>query len=309
MSAYRRRVLLTALLLDVVFGEPPNPYHPVAWMGKAIGQLRQRVLVVGKLRPLLGGAGISLGGTAATAVLAFLIDRVLRWVPLGWLLAGVLLKLTFSLRGLSDAACSVEAALRDGDIQQARHMAAWHLVSRDTSQLDEAQVAAAAVESVAENTSDGVIAPLLFYALGGLPAAYAYRWAQTCDSMLGYRDEMREWLGKVPARFDDLLNLIPSRLTALLFVVAAPLVGDDSGRAYRIWRRDGGQTASPNAGQPMSAAAGALGVKLEKVGHYQLGEGLCQPQPDDIRRARYLMFAAVGLFSGLLFLLKDSHAD
>lgn len=311
MSAYRRRVLLTAVLLDVLFGEPPNPYHPVAWMGTAIGAMQKRVLVVGVIRPLLAGTRISLGGTVVVTAVVFLIDRGLRRVPLGWLLAGVLLKMTFSIRGLNQAAYEVELALRDGDINEARHLAAWHLVSRDTTQLDDAQIAAAAVESVAENTADGVIAPLFYYVLGGLPVAYAYRYAQTCDSMLGYRDEMREWLGKVPARFDDLLNLLPSRLTAALFVMAAPLMGGNAGCAYRIWRRDNRKTASPNAGQPMSAAAGALGVELEKVGHYRLGGGFGKPKSDDIGRGRHLMFAATGLFLGALLVVlpKGTHAD
>jgi len=147
----------------------------------------------------------------------------------------------------------------------------WRLVSRDTATLSATQVSAATIESVAENLSDSVVAPLLYYAVGGLPAAFGYRFANTADAMVGYRDEVYEWLGKAPARLDDLFNLVPARLAAALIVAAAPLTGESAGRAWRIWRRDAGKTASPNAGHPMSAMAGALDVELEKVGHYRLG--------------------------------------
>ncbi|MEO1668936.1 MAG: cobalamin biosynthesis protein [Chloroflexota bacterium] len=305
----QRRVLLLALVLDLLFGDPPNRLHPVAWMGRFIGWLQKRITVRGRILPFISGAGITLSGAVVFGGAAWILSRTLRWLPGGWILSAVLLKLTFSLRGLNDAAHTVEAALQNDDLAEARRLASWHLVSRDTSALTASQVAAAAVESVAENTSDGVIAPLFFYALGGLPGAYAYRYVQTCDSMLGYRDAQHEWSGKFPARLDDLLNLLPSRVTALLFVVTAPLVEGNAGKAWRIWQRDGNLTASPNAGQPMSAAAGALGVELEKVGHYTLGEGLRQPSPADISRARRLMIAASLLFVGLLTMIARGRHD
>ncbi len=291
----RWRVLLAALLLDALLGELPNRAHPVAWMGTVIAWCRAHAPKNGRALPLFAGAVIAAGG----AVAVYLLVRVLARLPLGVPLAALLLKQTFSLRGLNTAAWEVEVALREGDLAEARCLLSWHLVSRDVTQLNEAQVAAAAIESVAENTSDGIIAPLLFYAMGGLPAAYAYRWAQTCDSMLGYRDAEREWLGKVPARLDDVLNLLPARVTALLFV----LVSGKPGQAWRIWWRDGSATASPNAGQAMSAAAGALGVELEKVGHYTLGAGLPAPNADNIPHARRLMCAAVGVFAVMLLVL------
>jgi adenosylcobinamide-phosphate synthase len=164
-------------------------------------------------------------------------------------------------------------------------------------------VAAATVESVAENTSDGLVAPLLYYAWGGLPGALAYRFTNTADSMLGYRDATYEWLGKAPARLDDLANLLPARISAGLILLAAALLGQDAGRAWRIWQRDAGRTASPNAGHPMSAMAGALGVELVKVGHYRLGVGGRPPAPEDIRRALHIMRTAVALCVALLALL------
>jgi adenosylcobinamide-phosphate synthase len=146
---------------------------------------------------------------------------------------------------------------------------------------------------------------LLYYALGGLPAALAYRFVNTTDAMLGYRDPAHEWLGKAPARLDDLANLLPARLTAGLITLAAALVGDDAGGAWRIWRRDARKTASPNAGHPMSAMAGALGVELEKVDHYRLGAGGRSPAPGDISRAVRLVRVVLALVAGLLLLLPS----
>lgn len=290
-------MLLAALLLDLLLGDPPNRWHPVAWMGTLIARLRQAAPKRGKFA--YGGL-ITFGGALLVWGLAVLVVRVSGQLPapLATLAQAWLLKTAFSMCGLNSAAYDVETALHAHDIPEARRLLSWHLVSRDTSALNTAQIAAAAIESVAENTSDGIIAPLFWYRIGGLPAALAYRYVQTCDSMLGYRDAEREWLGKIPARTDDALNLIPARATALLFVATSA----NRRRAWHIWQRDANKTASPNAGHPMSAAAGALGVELEKVGHYKLGAGQRHPTPHDIRPARRLMVAAATLFTGLLCL-------
>ena len=218
-----------------------------------------------------------------------------------------MLKLTFSLRGLVRAAVQVQEALEAGALTQARHLVSWHLVSRDTSQLSASHVAAAAIESVAENTSDGVVAPLLYYAVGGLPAVLAYRFINTADAMLGYKDPVHLWLGKAAARCDDLVNFLPARLTALLIVLTASCQASNTRRAWAVWRRDAHLTASPNAGQPMSAMAGALGVALEKIGHYHLGADQPPPTAQDIARAVRLVYSttalSVGVLIGLMLML------
>ncbi len=188
---------------------------------------------------------------------------------------------------------AVRDELERGDLAAARRELGLHLVSRDVTELDEGLIAAAAIESLAENTSDSVVAPLFWYGFGGLPAVLVYRFLNTADAQLGYRDPKREWLGKCAARLDDLTNLIPSRLTALLIVAAAPFAGGSSGLARRVWRQDACKTASPNAGHPMSAAGGALGVVLKKEGQYQLGAGLRTPTADDIRRGQRLLSASI----------------
>jgi len=300
MAGGRPGVMLFALLIDQVFGEPPTRWHPVVWMGKLIEAARRYAPRKDRRAQLSYGALVSVGGAGAIWAMGSLLQRAIRRLPgpLAWAAEATALKTTLAVGRLAGAGDEVDAALEADDLPAARRLVAWHLVSRDTSALSASQVAAAAIESVAENASDSAVAPLFFYALGGLPAALAYRFVNTADAMLGYHDAEREWLGKVAARLDDAANWLPARLTAALISVAACLLGENGQRAVRIWQRDAGKTASPNAGHPMSAAAGALGVQLEKVGHYRLGEGLRLPEPADIRRSIRLMRLAVGLAGG-----------
>ncbi len=289
--------MAAAVLIDAVLGDPSSRFHPVAWMGSWIGIVRKHAPRRGAMASFLYGAA-SIGGSAS---LLGLIGRWLsaglqRW-RLGWLAEGAVLSLLIAWRDLMRAGGAVARPLEEGDLAEARRQLGWHLVSRDVSELDEGLVAAATVESLAENSSDSVAAPLFWYAIGGLPAALAYRFVNTADAMLGYRDAEREWLGKSAARADDVLNIVPARLTALLIVAGAALGEGNAGRAWQVWRGEAAKTASPNAGQPMSAAAGALEVELEKVGHYRLGEGLRRPGASDIWRASRLM--SVSVFLGI----------
>jgi adenosylcobinamide-phosphate synthase len=300
-------ILLFALLFDLLLGDPPNRFHPTAWMGSLIRFLLRFRPRGNSFAEVLYGILIILVGVSLTTSIGLGIQYITSYLPLwaGILLQALVLKLTISLRGLDRAAREVQTALQNNNLPEARRLLSWHLVSRDTLLLDESQVSAAAIESVAENTSDGVIAPLFFFALGGLPAAFAYRFVNTADSMLGYRDVECEWLGKFPARVDDVLNFLPARLTGLFIVLAAPLCGASLMNGWKIMWRDSRVTASPNAGVPMSAMAGALGVELEKVDHYQLGKGLRHPNISDLIRARRVLCASVVL-STLFLLLMGS---
>lgn len=301
---HQQRVILFALLLDLLLGDPPNSYHPVAWMGTIIYSARRHAP---KQHRFSFGGIVAVGGAFFVWMLLRLIQRLTDKLPppLNWIAQAFLLKMTFSLGGLNQAAEQVEMALQVNNLEEAKRWLSWHLVSRDVTHLNKSQIAAAAIESVAENTSDGIIAPLLFYMLGGLPAAAAYRYVNTTDSILGYRDADLEWLGKIPARFDDLLNILPARLTVLLFIAAS------NQNAWHIWQRDRNNTASPNAGHPMSAMAGALNIELEKVDHYVLGAGGNPPKAEDIGKSRRLMFAAVAILIALFTLLssRKNHAD
>ena len=305
-----------ALVVDLLLGDPPNRYHPVTVMGRWIAWGKESAPRQGRVGPLLAGTSILLSGIAASLSVGYLLERLTTRFPrsLGILIQAGILKTTFSLHGLIRAAEDVYQALARDDLPAARHWLSWHLVSRDTSALSASQVAAATIESVAENASDGIVAPLFYYALGGLPLALGYRFANTADAMLGYRDETHEWLGKFPARLDDALNWIPARLSAVLILLAAWVLGEDSVSAWHTWRRDAAKTASPNAGHPMSAMAGALGVELEKVGHYRLGAGKRQPAREDIARATRLVKGVVALATAIFALYtmirhSTSHAS
>jgi adenosylcobinamide-phosphate synthase len=210
------------------------------------------------------------------------------------------LKPVFAYRALRRAALDVHAALAADNLPEARRLLSWHLVSRDTSQLTAAEIAGAAIESVAENITDSLTAPLLAYAIGGLPAAWAYRFVNTADAMWGYRTPEFEQLGKFPARLDDVLNWLPARLTGWLLVLAAWLTGQSGRGAARAMLAQHGRTASLNAGWTMSAMAGALGVTLTKRGVYALEGGPAEPCPADIGRALRLADVAALLSLPLL---------
>jgi adenosylcobinamide-phosphate synthase len=210
--------------------------------------------------------------------------------PLGLLMEGWLLKTALSARALMEAAKTVESHLDDHDPVGAQ-AAVRSLVSRDPSMLDEAGLASAAIESLAENTADSIVGPLLAYSIGGLPWAFAYRAANTLDAMIGYRGEY-EYLGKAAARLDDALNIVPARLTSLLLTLGGAVAGGDVGNGVTRTLRDHALTASPNAGWPMSTMAGLLGTRLEKVGHYRLAAELPRADVPAIDHAAEIVKAA-----------------
>lgn len=291
-----------AAALDLLLGELPTRWHPVAWMGRLVATLESRAPAHGPRRQLLFGAALETLCLATVALPAWLVER---WLQsrglLGELLLALALKPTFAARALFDAALAVERALAGGELEDARR-AVGRVVSRRVEELDESLVAAASVESLAENAGDSVVAPLLYHAAFGLSGAYAYRMANTLDAMLGYRGRY-EYLGKVPARVDDLLNLVPSRLAAVALSATCGAAGGSPRGAWRTARRDSSGTASPNAGWPMAAAAGALGVRLEKVGHYVLNPEGRPPTVKDMERSRRVVgMALLASVLGLILL-------
>jgi adenosylcobinamide-phosphate synthase len=282
-------VMLLAAGLDLL-GEPPVAWHPVVWYGKLIRRLEQAA-PRDHLAQLLYGALMPVCAVALVLPLILLVEQLCSHATLSrlkQLIAGIALKPFFAIRMLVDAGRAVRKPLECGDLLTAR-LALRSLVSRDRSTLTVELAAAAAIESLAENLSDSVVAPLLYYALFGLPGAALYRLCNTFDSMIGYRGHY-EYLGKVSARLDDVLNILPSRLTALLIIGLAPLFGGKRARAWRIWRRDAGKTASPNAGHPISAVAGALGIQLVKVGYYTLGDNEKAVSPADIKQVERMVW-------------------
>ena len=273
---------MAAICLDAALGDPPNAAHPVAWLGRLVR------LLEGAAPP--GAGARRLTGLAVAAALPAAL--ALASAPLGraggvrGALAEVLaLDLTTALGTLLARAEEVRAALDRGAVAEARALLATHLVSRDTTLLYAHEVAGAAIESVAENLSDGVVAPWVAYVVAGLPGAVAYRAINTLDAMWGYRTPAYTDLGFGAARLDDLANLVPARVTAAAICAAAATAGADAHGALEGWGRDAGATASPNAGHPMAAMAGALGVRLEKRGVYRLNPAGRPPTPADVARA------------------------
>ena len=294
-------LLVLAVLLDLAVGELPNRFHPTAWMGKTVS-LAERLAPKNARAQLVFGVLMVLlipGLWAAAAYLA--VQGLQNLHEVAYVLIGAgLLKTTFSVRMLQQVAARIRRLLVQGDLDEARS-GLRAVVSRDVSNLTSEQTTAATVESVSENTTDSFVGPWLAFALFGLPGAFAYRAINTLDSMIGYHGRY-EYLGKASAKLDDFINLIPARLTALLLVLSSALLPGQRVRgAWRIMWRDHGRTESPNAGWTMSGMAGALGVELEKVGHYRLGDQTRTLELQDINRAVQTMGLVAGL--GLLLAL------
>jgi len=264
-------VLPLALTIDLAIGEYPVRLHPVVWIGWVISLLLKPAPRRNPAAQLIYGAVIVVLAVALFAVpLYFLLDYLNGVSTVAYIaVAALLLKSTFSIKELGRAARRVERCLVAGEIGQARKEVSY-LVSRDTRELDSRQINSAVVEMTAESTTDGIVAPVFYWLLLGVPGAIAYRVVNTFDSRIGYHGQY-EYLGKFAARLDDVLNYIPARLSGLLLVASAYLNRLNGGRAWRVMLQDRDNTESSNAGWTMSAVAGALGVRLEKPGCYRVG--------------------------------------
>lgn len=249
----RRRELALAVALDLLVGEPPASTHPVVWMGRLLDRLERRLPAPSAPHAVAGGALAWGCGLTVTAVSATAVGR------LPWPVRGVALWTLFSGRLLLVEVAAVERTLRDQGLEPARSRLS-RLVSRPTGQLSAAEVRMAAVETLAENLSDSVVAPLLWWRIAGLPGAAAYRWVNTADARWGYRTPAWTRRGRVAARADDVVNVLPSRLTGLAW----------RARPDRRLPTEAARTPSPNAGWPMAAAALAADVRLVKPDVYVL---------------------------------------
>ena len=291
-------------VLDALFGDPAWLPHPVVFMGRAIARLE------GFLRPrlpktpkgeVLGGAIVAFCLPVGTLLFTGAVCRgAARLHPLlGLAIQMFWCAQALAARGLVQESTNVYKELTKPDLPAARR-AVSRIVGRDTAALTAEGVTKAAVETVAENASDGVIAPLLYMLLGGAPLALTYKAINTMDSMLGYKNEKYLYFGRVPAKLDDAANYLPSRLAGLLWVAAAALTGSSAKGAWKIWRRDRRRHASPNSAQTESACAGALGVQLAGPAYYfgqyypklTIGDALRPIEPEDILRANRMMYVA-----------------
>ena len=258
--------LLIGFGIDLLVGDPHSIPHPVVGIGKLISFLEKGLR---RLFPKTDGGEIAAGGvlwvlvavicTVLPAGILFLCHRISPWLRL--VTESIMCWQILATKSLKDESMKVYMALESGDLEESRHAVSM-IVGRDTARLDDAGVTRAAVETVAENTSDGVVAPMLFLALGGAPLGFFYKAVNTMDSMLGYVEPPYKNIGLIPAKMDDAANFLPSRLSALLMLAAGFLLGLDGKNGWRIFRRDRFNHASPNSAQTESVCAGLLGVRL-----------------------------------------------
>ena len=296
-----------AIMLDLIFGDPKNRYHPTAWIGNFISNLVPLFKNKNVNLEKFGGILIVLISTAVVGTLLLVLnlklDSIIGNEIIGTIMiimiSAILLKTTIAIRGMEKHALAVTNALKNDDIQTARVNLAM-ITKRKTKNLNKHYILSGVLESISENTVDGITGPLFYFALFGLPGAFVYRVINTIDSMIGYKTEMFKNLGWFGANCDNILNYIPSRLTAITMVLGAMLLGHDWKNCYEIFKRDGKKTDSPNAGYPMAALAGALGTKLEKIEHYSLGTDFQEITSKKVKDAIALMKVTSLLFYGIV---------
>lgn len=308
MLKYAGAALLAGYAADLIFGDPRWLYHPVRLIGNLIALLEK---LIRKIMPV-SKAG-ELAGGFITVVLVLLLCGIVPWVLLHLVfglnvVAGVILEAfmcyqLLAVKSLKDESMKVYDALTGSTIEDARKAVSM-IVGRDTQNLDQKGVAKAAIETVAENFSDGVIAPMFYMFIGGPVLMYIYKGINTMDSMLGYKNDKYIYFGRCAAKLDDAANFIPSRLAALLLIAAAYIGGFNGKGAVKIFKRDRFNHASPNSAQTESAAAGALDIQLAGNAYYfgklyekpTMGDSVKEPEAEDIKRVNKLMY--IGSFAG-----------
>lgn len=298
--------LAGGLVLDWAFGDPPNRYHPVAWLGRLVGyfvpKLKSRSAAAEKAK----GAAFALVLVAAFALavhFAAVASLQLAGVLALAAFSAVILKVTVAVRGMEGHAKAITGCLERGDLPGARQNLSM-IVRRRTDDLDEQHVLSATIECVGESTVDGIAGPVFYYSLLGPAGAFAYRVINTLDSMVGYRDEYYRNIGWMSARLDTIANYVPARITAFLMVASAKMLGADWKNSARMLQRDHAKTFSPNAGYPMATMAGALRVRLEKIGHYALGDS---QEPATIEKCRQAV-SIMKLTAVLMFIVFSAPA-
>ncbi|MGH9975648.1 MAG: cobalamin biosynthesis protein [Nitrososphaeraceae archaeon] len=275
--------LALGILLDLVFGDPQNRYHPVSWLGRLIESITPNLKHNGvtassisrdkieKVKGILFSCGlisaIALLTIALTSLSVHFVGMLITII-----LFAVLLKISIALKGMEKSAIQIIRSIEAGKLNEARYSLSM-IVRRDTSRLNEEYIQSATIECISESTVDGIISPLFFYSILGPVGCIAYRVVNTLDSMLGYKDPYYKNIGWMSAKLDTIFNFLPARITGFLMVISAYMVQADWRNSLAILIRDHHKTSSINAGYPMSSMAGALRVRLEKMGSYALGEG------------------------------------
>ncbi len=299
-------IIFFALAIDFTLGDPKNKFHPTAWIGSLIAKLTPSLKNSSDNLEKLGGIILIVISCTIVVSLIIFLDVGINLITIDYLsviisviVGGILLKTTIAIKGMEKHALAVVNSLENNDIASARDSLSM-IVKRNTKDLDKNHVYSGVVESISENTVDGITGPLFYFGLFGLPGAFVYRVINTADSMIGYKTNIFKNIGWFAANCDKILNYIPSRLTGLVMIFSAMILRNDWKRSYKIMIRDGRKTQSPNAGYPMAAIAGALGTKFEKIDHYSLGDGKISFSKDHIKSTIALMKVTSIIFCGIV---------
>ena len=302
--------VVTAIAIDFAVGDPKNKFHPTAWIGALIGKLVSIAKNDPQKSTRLSGMILTISIATLVAVILYLINaglyslesdkvdfRLYDFVvtALIIIITGILLKTTIAIKGMQQHAQLIMDALSKNDLDYARTKLSM-IVKRDTKNLDRQHIISATLESISENTVDGITGPLFYFAIFGLPGAFVYRVINTIDSMIGYKTEQFRNLGWFGANCDKILNYLPSRITSLVMVFAVMILGKNWKHSLEIMRRDSSKTESPNAGYPMATLAGALGTRFEKIDHYVLGDGKMEFTVNNFKSAISIMKLTTILF-------------
>jgi len=299
-----------AIAIDFAVGDPKNKFHPTAWIGTLIGKLVSIAKNDPQKSTRLLGMILTISIATLVAVILYLTNAGLYSLELDKvdfrlydfvvtaliiIITGILLKTTIAIKGMQQHAQLIMDALSKNDLDYARTKLSM-IVKRDTKNLDRQHIISATLESISENTVDGITGPLFYFAIFGLPGAFVYRVINTIDSMIGYKTEQFRNLGWFGANCDKILNYLPSRITSLVMVFAVMILGKNWKHSLEIMRRDSSKTESPNAGYPMATLAGALGTRFEKIDHYVLGDGKMEFTENDFKSAISIMKLTTILF-------------
>ena len=299
-------VIFFAIAIDFTLSDPKNKFHPTAWMGTLIAKLVPSLKNSSANLEKLGGVFLIIISSAIVVSLLTILEiginlisidylSVIVWIVLG----GILLKTTIAIKGMEKHALAVVSSLENNNLASAQDNLAM-IVKRNTQNLDKNHVLSGVVESISENTVDGITGPLFYFGFFGLPGAFVYRLINTADSMIAYKTNIFNNIGWFTANSDKILNYIPSRLTAMVMIFSSMILGKDWKKSYTIMMRDGRNTQSPNAGYPMAAIAGALGTKFEKINFYSLGDGEVSFSTEHVKSAIALMKVTSIIFCGII---------
>ncbi|MCH1549351.1 MAG: cobalamin biosynthesis protein [Nitrosopumilus sp.] len=295
-----------AILIDLILGDPKNRYHPTAWIGTFIAKLTTITKNQNPTFEKVGGIIMIITISSVVVLLLSGLNFGISLISVDYIslilsvvIGALLLKTTIAIRGMEKHAISVLDSLESNDLDLARNYLSM-IVKRNTTKLDKNHVLSGVLESISENTVDGITGPMFYYAFFGLFGAFVYRIINTADSMVGYKNDIFKNLGWFTAKCDTILNYIPSRLTGLMMVISAAILKNNWRNSYKVMIRDGKKTESPNAGYPMAALAGALETKFEKINHYKLGDGEIILTRDHVLSAIKIMKLTSILFFGII---------